>query len=114
MGDLSENADYQNAKTDSKQNEARINEIKTILASSEISSDKPMSNRIGFNTMVIVKDNCNQLKLINVVGNEVITNPINIGLSSLIAKEFLFKKRGDKVMILESGILNIYTIIFLL
>ncbi len=115
LGDLSENADYQSSRLESKINENKINEIKMALNSAEISAKKPRANRIGFNTTLVVKDQLGKLKTYTIVGdNEIVVSPESIGLSSLVAKELIFKKRGDTVVFSEAEGDKICKILFII
>ncbi|MFP2998136.1 GreA/GreB family elongation factor [Candidatus Hodgkinia cicadicola] len=115
LGDLSENADYQISRLESKINENKINEIKMALNSAEISAKKPRANRIGFNTTLVVKDQLGKLKTYTIVGdNEIVVSPESIGLSSLVAKELIFKKRGDTVVFSEAEGDKICKILFII
>ncbi|PIM94823.1 Transcription elongation factor GreA [Candidatus Hodgkinia cicadicola] len=112
LGDLSENADYHNIKSDSKYNESKINEIKSILTTAIIANERPSSNRIGLNSTVIAKTEQNVIIILTIKGNnKIITNSTNINLSSKTTKELLFKKRSDKFILITSGIPTIYKII---
>ncbi|PIM96450.1 Transcription elongation factor GreA [Candidatus Hodgkinia cicadicola] len=112
LGDLSENSDYHNIKSDSKHNESKINEIKSILTTATIANEKPTSNRIGLNSTVIAKTKQNVIIILTIEGNnKITTNSTNVYLSPKTTKELLFKKRSDKFVLTTSGIPTIYKII---
>ncbi|PIM95738.1 Transcription elongation factor GreA [Candidatus Hodgkinia cicadicola] len=112
LGDLSENADYQNIKSDSKHNESKINEIKSTLITATIANETPTSNRIGLNCTVIAKTKQNVIIILTIEdNNKVTTNSTNVNLSPKTTKELLFKKRSDKFVLITSGIPTIYKII---
>ncbi len=116
-GDLSENADYQLTKIDNKHNEIKINELKVLLSTTEIASVKQNHNRIELNVIIILKsDYCKyKFKTFCIVSkNEVMLNSTNIEISSSLAQNLLFKKRGDKIIITEFGLSIPYKIIYLL
>jgi transcription elongation factor GreA len=99
MGDLSENAEYHDAKDQQGRIESRIAEIEEILKKAVI-ADVGAEGRgvIIMGTKFIVEDAASQTKELTVVGfNE--ANPLagKISNESPMGKAFLGRKAGDSV-----------------
>ena len=56
QGDLSENADYDAARTKQAEIEGRIKEIENILANVKIISEKPRTKGVALGSKVTIKD----------------------------------------------------------
>jgi len=97
MGDLSENAEYSDAKEEQAFVVGRIAEIKNILKNSEIIKKSNDSGIISIGATVKVKFNGSQ-KTFTIVGSEE-ADPIAglISHESPLGKAFLNHKKGDKV-----------------
>lgn len=100
MGDLSENAEYSDAKEEQAFVEGRINEIETILKSSEIIKKKrKASDTVVMGSKISVKAE-KITKEFTIVGTEE-SDPASgmISHESPLGKSFLGHKKGDKVSV---------------
>jgi transcription elongation factor GreA len=98
QGDLSENAEYSEAKDAQAFNEGRIAEITQILKNSTIVANTS-KNSIGLGSKIKVKFN-NQEKEYDIVSfNEVDPLQNKISNESPLGQSFLGKKKGDKVLV---------------
>ena len=97
MGDLSENAEYTDAKEEQAFVEGRIAEIDAILKSSEIIKKKRTHSNVSVGATVKIKWD-NSEKTFTIVGPEE-ANPAEglISNESPLGKAFLGAKKGDKV-----------------
>ena len=97
MGDLSENAEYTDAKDEQAFVEGRIAEIDAILKSSEIIKKKRTHTTVTVGSTVKVKWEGRE-KTFTIVGPEE-ADPANgvISNESPLGKAFLGKKKDDKV-----------------
>lgn len=100
MGDLSENAEYSDAKEEQAFIEGRLAEIETILKTSEIIKKKrKVSDTVVMGSNLKVKTGKSQLEL-TIVGTEE-SDPASglISHESPLGKAFLGHKKGDKVIV---------------
>lgn len=99
MGDLSENAEYTDAKEEQAFIEGRFVEIETILKNSEMIMGKNTSDTIGIGSSVTVKMNAAE-KTFRIVGSEE-ADPAQglISHESPLGKSFLGRKKGEKVSV---------------
>ncbi len=113
LGDLSENAEYSEAKDAQALNEGRILELNNTLKNVTIVSGPSNNNEVMMGSKVEVKGN-GQTKIYTIVSfNE--ADPINglISNESPLGLAFLGRKKGDKVKVetprgvMEYKILNI-------
>lgn len=98
MGDLSENAEYSDAKEEQAFTEGRIAEVETIIKNSEIiSKGKKADGTVGIGSTVEVKFNGSK-KSFTIVGPEEV-NPTEgyISHESPLGKAFLDHKKGEEV-----------------
>jgi len=98
MGDLSENAEYHDAKDQQGMIEARIFEIEDTLKKAVINQSSGKKDHIEIGTSFIVEDQQKNRKEYTIVGfNE--ADPINgrISNNSPLGFAFLNKKEGDNV-----------------
>ena len=99
LGDLSENAEYTEAKDAQAFNEGRILELQALLKDVTVSSGGD-DDKVNLGSRVKVKINNNKEKEYTIVSfNE--TDPITgkISNESPIGSAFLNKKKGDIVMV---------------
>ena len=110
FGDLSENAEYSEAKDDQGKLEQRIAEIKTKLRTSEIveSSEGSSDIQIGSTFEVSLDGNAQTFSL---VGKEE-SNPLEgkISFDSPLGSAFIHKKEGDVVEVTTPAGKKTYTI----
>ena len=102
-GDLSENADYQNAKEDQELLETRIAQLKDILQNSTIVKMSHKANVVGMGSQVKVRIKSGKTKrekTLHIVG-EFEGNPLEgkISSASPLGEALMNKKTGDKVMV---------------
>jgi transcription elongation factor GreA len=98
MGDLSENAEYSDAKDEQAFVAGRIAEVKEILKNSEIiENNKKQNGEVSIGCTVELKFN-GQTRTFTIVGSEE-ADPSEglISHESPLGKAFLEKKAGDKV-----------------
>lgn len=100
QGDLSENAEYHEAKEEQGRNEGRIEEIENILASSEVIEAPKDDNKVRLGSKVELKGESGNTKNFQIVGT-VEADPLNGKISdeSPIGQALLGKKEGEEVEI---------------
>lgn len=100
MGDLSENAEYSDAKEEQAFVEGRISEIEAILKSSEIIKKKrKASDTVSMGSKIAVKAG-KMLREFTIVGTEESDPALGmISHESPLGKSFLGRKKGDKVTV---------------
>ena len=98
-GDLSENAEYSNAKEEQQLMETRISEVEDILQRAVIVKQTKNTNKIGVGSTVVVsiKKNPKKYFTFHIVG-EFEADPKEGKISSVspIGKALLGKKKGDE------------------
>lgn len=99
QGDLSENAEYHEAKEEQGRNEGRIEEIESIIASAEIITAPKDDNKVRLGSKVKLNGN-GTAKEFQIVGT-VEADPLNGKISdeSPIGQALLGKKEGEEVEI---------------
>ena len=99
MGDLSENADYDAARNDQAQIEARIKELEYKLEHSKI-VDKKKGSKIGIGSVVTIKDDDGEEEEYKIVSS-VEADPFNnkISVESPIGIAIKGHKSGDTVLV---------------
>jgi len=97
LGDLSENAEYSEAKDAQALNEGRILELTNTLKNVVVVNAKGASDEVTMGSEVTVKVNGNEKKYTIVSFNE--ADPLNgkISNESPLGVSFLGKKKGTKV-----------------
>lgn len=98
-GDLSENADYQEAKEEQNSMEARINELERTIRQAVVVSDETTGDKIGIGSVLTIKSVDGQEE-ITIVGSEE-ADPLQgwISFSSPLGKNLIGKKKGDKIQV---------------
>ncbi len=98
-GDLSENADYAQAREEQSFIEGRIQEIEDMIKNAEIITASTQHNHVSIGSTVVVKINDEQKSYTIVGSNE--ANPLEgrISNESIVGKALLGKKVGDSVTI---------------
>jgi transcription elongation factor GreA len=113
MGDLSENAEYQEAKDEQAYNEGRISELKALIKNLTVVENNNDKEEVGMGSKITVKAGDKKKEFTIVSFNEVDPLEGKISNESPIGKAFLGKKKGDKVLVetpkgeVEYEILNI-------
>ena len=98
MGDLSENAEYHDAKDQQGLMEARIAEIEGILKKAIIAGKVKDDGSIGMGTKFSVKDKNNNIRELAIVGyNEADPSAGKISNESPMGQAFFNRKAGDRV-----------------
>ncbi len=98
QGDLSENAEYQSARSDQERVEGRISEIEHILLNSEIIKKPKKGDKVQLGSTVSLKSEQGGTKEFQVVGT-VEADPLNGKISdeSPIGRVLLGKQVGETV-----------------
>jgi transcription elongation factor GreA len=100
QGDLSENAEYSEAKHQQNENDARIAELEGILKDSVVAAKQKSSSSVGIGSKLSVKMNGKELHFEIVGSNEVDPAQGKISNESPLGKEFIGKGKGDKVKVI--------------
>lgn len=100
MGDLSENAEYSEAKDAQAFNEGRIAELTQKLKNVTVVENGANGGKVGMGSKVKVKINGNEKEFIIVSFNEADPMEGKISNESPIGSALLEKKKGDKVTVL--------------
>ena len=103
QGDLSENAEYDAAKDEQRDIEARIEEIEEIIKNSEILDEKSINlNKIHVGCTVTIKDQSSKKEYTYqiVVSTEVNSREGKISYTSPVGKALMDKEVGDIVEVI--------------
>lgn len=111
MGDLSENAEYSEAKDEQAFNEGRIAEISQMLKNLVVVQNGKNSGKVSMGSEVTVKCNGQEKKYTIVSFNEADPVAGKISNESPLGQAFLNKKKGDKVKVKTPRGENEYEII---
>ena len=98
-GDLSENADYAQAREEQSFIEGRIQEIEEMIKNAEIIHASSHKSSVTIGSTVTVKVSGQEKKYTIVGSNEANPNEGKISNESLVGKAILGKKIGDKVKV---------------
>jgi len=98
LGDLSENAEYGDAKEDQAFNEGRILELSNLLKTLTV-VDPPTDGRVGMGSKLVVETNSGRKEFTIVSFNE--ADPVNgkISNESPLGQALLNHQAGDKVKV---------------
>jgi len=100
QGDISENAEYTDAKEAQAFNEGRILELENIIKNAVIVSRKPNKTKVQVGSKLIVKDKTGNKKEFYIVGSEdADPSKGKISNDSPIGEAFLNKKKGETVIV---------------
>ena len=107
QGDLSENAEYSEAKRQQAENEARVSELEFMLKESRVASYDKSSGVVQMGSTVRVKfsakggsasgENGSEMEFQIVGSNEADPAEMKISNESPMGKGFMGKAKGDKV-----------------
>ncbi len=103
QGDLSENAEYSEAKRQQGENEGRIAELEAMLKNSEVVERTDSSNDVQIGSKVKVKFDGEEIEFQMVGSNESDPTSFKISNESPMGKAFMGRKRGDKVDVETPG-----------
>jgi len=103
QGDLSENAEYSEAKHQQAENEARISELEMMLKESTVVSYDKSSDMVQIGSKVTVKFNGSEMEFQIVGSNEADPETLKISNESPMGKAFMKKKKGDSVEVETPG-----------
>jgi transcription elongation factor GreA len=95
-GDLSENADYAQAREEQSFIEGRIIEIEDIIKNAEIITTNTHGSTVTIGTTVVIKVSGQERKYTIVGSNEANPKEGKISNESLVGKALLGHKAGDK------------------
>lgn len=99
QGDLSENAEYSEAKRHQNENETRVAELEAMLKDSVVAAKQKSSSTVGIGSRLTVKIGSKELNFEIVGSNEVDPAQGKISNESPLGKEFIGKGKGDKVQV---------------
>jgi transcription elongation factor GreA len=99
LGDLSENAEYADAKEALAFNDGRIMDIKALLKNLTVVDNGNHGDTIGMGSIVTVGTNGSEKKYTLVSFNEVDPLDGKISNESPLGKAFIGKKKGDIVVV---------------
>jgi transcription elongation factor GreA len=97
QGDISENAEYTEAKRQQNENENRIAELEMVVKNSEIVEHDEKLSGIQMGSRVKVKFNGSETEFEIVGSNEVDPANFKISNESPMGKAFMGKNKGDEV-----------------
>ncbi|HLC94926.1 MAG TPA: transcription elongation factor GreA [Patescibacteria group bacterium] len=97
QGDLSENAEYSEAKRQQNENETRIIELEGMLKDSVVATKHKSSSAIDIGSCLVVKMHGKEMQFEIVGSNEVDPATGKISNESPLGKAFLGKSKGEKV-----------------
>ena len=97
QGDLSENAEYSEAKRQQNENESRIARLEEMIKNSQVVKRDKSANSVQLDSTIKVKSGRNKMEF-HIVGSSE-ADPINFKISneSPLGKAFIGKSKGDKV-----------------
>jgi transcription elongation factor GreA len=96
-GDLSENAEYAEAKSQQGENESRIAELEMTIKNSEVVSEIGGKSEIHIGSVVKAKFNGSEMEFQIVGSNEADPGSFKISNESPMGRVFMGKKKGDAV-----------------
>ena len=106
LGDLSENAEYTEAKNQQRENEGRIIKLENMIRTYKIVDKKSGNNKVELDSVIKVKNKTLDKEMtFHIVGSNE-ADPVSgkISNESPIGKAFLNKKKNDKVeLVLVNG-----------
>jgi transcription elongation factor GreA len=103
QGDLSENAEYSEAKRQQGENENRIAELEMIIKNSQVVEHDDSMKGIQMGSKVKVKFNGSEMEFQIVSSNEADPAQFKISNESPMGKAFIGKNKGDKVEVITPG-----------
>ena len=110
LGDLSENAEYQEAKDAQSQNEARIAELEDILREAVIISENHRTDVVDIGSTVSVTTPQGAMTYTIVGSEEADPKEGKISNESPLGRAFLGRKKGEEVEVKAPVGIQVYTI----
>ncbi len=105
MGDLSENADYDAARTKQAEVEARIKEIEAILANAKVVSESKKKNDVRISSTVKFRDVALNkeftVKIVSSIEADPLSDPNNMRISNecALGQALIGSRVGEKVTV---------------
>ena len=99
QGDLSENAEYSEAKRQQAENEARVAELEFMLKEAKVVTYDKNLGLVQMGSRVGVKFNGSEMEFQIVGSNEANPSEMKISNESPMGKAFMGKNKGDKVSV---------------
>ncbi|MFA9262495.1 MAG: transcription elongation factor GreA [Undibacterium sp.] len=99
QGDLSENAEYTEAKRHQNENETRIAELEALMKESVVAAPHKKSSKVQVGSKVSVKVHSKEMEFEIVGANEVDPSIGRISSESPLGKEFMGKEKGETVTV---------------
>lgn len=103
LGDLSENAEYSDAKEAQAFNDGRISELSSLLKNLTVVENGNGKETVGMGSNVVAKIKSNEKKYTIVSFNEADPLSGRISNESPLGRAFLGKRKGDKVIVMTPG-----------
>ncbi|MBI3627872.1 MAG: transcription elongation factor GreA [Candidatus Sungbacteria bacterium] len=110
LGDLSENAEYQEAKDAQSQNEARIAELEDLIREAVLISENHRTDVVDIGSTVTVQSPKGEMKYTIVGSEEADPKEGRISNESPLGRAFLGKKKGEQVEVKAPIGIQTYTI----
>ena len=115
FGDLSENAEYDEARNEQAKNEARIKELEELIQHAEVVDDATVdANLVGLGSCVKVEKNGKEIEYKIVGSNEADPFDNKVSDMSPVGKALIGAKKGDSVSVttpsgvMELKVLDVY------
>jgi transcription elongation factor GreA len=99
FGDLSENAEYEDAKNEQSFIESKIAELENLIKTAKIHKDKGNTSEIGIGNKIVVKCDGEKTNYEIVGPNESDPASGKISSDSPIAESLIGRKKGEKVIV---------------
>ncbi|MBD3244540.1 MAG: transcription elongation factor GreA [Candidatus Moranbacteria bacterium] len=104
QGDLSENAEYAEAKAREVENEKRISELESIFKNSVVVKRDSKSKKVGIGSVVRLVSDKNIERIFYIVGSDEADPTLNkISNESPIGSALMHKMPGDKISVEVPG-----------
>jgi transcription elongation factor GreA len=97
QGDLSENAEYSEAKRQQGENEARIAELEMVIKDSRVAEHDEKANDVQMGSKVKVKFDGSEMEFRIVGSNEADPGSFKISNESPMGKAFMDREKGDRI-----------------
>lgn len=112
QGDISENAEYTEAKRQLSENETRVSELEVMLKEATVVSHNKASSVVQLGSVISVRSKQGQEMKFHIVGSNE-ANPSNMKISneSPMGKGFMNHGKGDIVEIETPGGKSVYEIL---